>query len=77
MPRAVDASWREGGKGYGEYKKKLLEAYHATFGPARARRAELLRDPGELERLLQAGARRAREFAAPYMDAVRRAVGLG
>jgi hypothetical protein len=28
----VDASWRTGGKGYGEYKKTLLAAYHATFG---------------------------------------------
>ncbi|MDC0707653.1 tryptophan--tRNA ligase [Stigmatella sp. ncwal1] len=73
---AADATWRAGGKGYGEYKKLLLEAFHATFGPARQRREELLRDPGELERLLQDGARRAREKAAPLMDQVRRAVGI-
>ncbi|SES84612.1 tryptophan--tRNA ligase [Stigmatella erecta] len=73
---AADATWRAGGKGYGEYKKLLLEAFHATFGPARQRREELLKDPAELERILQDGARRARDKAAPLMDQVRRAVGI-
>jgi tryptophanyl-tRNA synthetase len=73
---AADASWRAGGKGYGEYKKLLLEAFHATFGPARKRREELQADPAELERILQDGARRAREVAAPIISQVRRAVGL-
>ena len=72
----VDTTWRAGGKGYGDYKKKVLEAFHATFGPARKRREELLADPGELERILQDGARRAREQAAPLMEKVRRAVGI-
>jgi tryptophanyl-tRNA synthetase len=72
----ADATWRAGGKGYGEYKKLLVDAFHNTFGPARKRREELLADPGELERILQDGARRARETAAPLMERVRRAVGL-
>jgi tryptophanyl-tRNA synthetase len=72
----IDKSWREGGKGYGDYKKKLLEHYHATFDVARARRDELMKDLGEVERVLQDGARRARELGAPYIDAVRKAVGL-
>ena len=72
----ADASWRAGGKGYGEYKKLLLEAFHDTFGPARKRRQELLADPGELERILQDGAERARAEATPLMDRVRKAVGL-
>jgi tryptophanyl-tRNA synthetase len=74
--RDVDASWRAGGKGYGDYKKKLLEAYHATFGPARQRYAELAGDPAELERILQDGANRARQEATRLMDKVRRAVGI-
>ncbi|MBX5484491.1 MAG: tryptophan--tRNA ligase [Myxococcaceae bacterium] len=72
----IDRSWRSGGKGYGEYKKKLLEYFHATFDPARRRREELLRDPGELDRILEEGARRAREIATGVLDAVRVAVGL-
>ncbi|HEX8702150.1 MAG TPA: tryptophan--tRNA ligase [Myxococcaceae bacterium] len=74
--KQADATWRAGGKGYGDYKKLLLEAFHTTFGPARKRREELLADPGELERILQDGARRAREAASPLMEQVRRAVGL-
>ena len=72
----IDRSWRAGGKGYGDYKKKLLECFHATFGEARKRHAELSKDPGEVERVLQDGAQRARGLAAPYVDAVRKAVGL-
>jgi len=74
--RDVDATWKAGGKGYGDYKKKLLEAFHVTFGPARQRRAGLEADPGELERILQDGANRARAEATRLMDQVRRAVGI-
>ncbi len=72
----LDATWRAGGKGYGDYKKKLLEYFHATFDPARKRREELVKDPGEVERILKDGAERARAYAAPVMDAVRKAVGF-
>jgi tryptophanyl-tRNA synthetase len=72
----LEASWKAGGKGYGDYKKKLLEYFHATFDGPRKRREELMRDPAELERTLQDGARRARELAAPVMEKVRGAVGL-
>ncbi|WP_163780649.1 tryptophan--tRNA ligase [Myxococcus vastator] len=72
----VDATWKAGGKGYGDYKKKLLEAYHTTFGPARQRYAELAADPGEVERILQDGASRARAEATRLMDQVRKAVGI-
>ena len=61
---AVDASWRQGGKGYGEYKKTLLAAYHATFGEARARYQALQKDPGSVDAVLRAGAERARAVAA-------------
>src|SRR5207344_3329438 len=33
----ADRAWQQGGKGYGEFKKLLLAAYHATFDAARAR----------------------------------------
>ncbi|AKJ04020.1 tryptophanyl-tRNA synthetase [Archangium gephyra] len=72
----ADASWRAGGKGYGEYKKLLLEAFHENFGPARKRYDELKRDPAELERILQDGAERARAEASQLMQRVRRAVGV-
>jgi len=73
---AVDASWRQGGKGYGEYKKTLLAAYHATFGEARARYQALQKDPGSVDAILRAGAERARAVAAPVIGRVRQAVGI-
>lgn len=72
----IDASWKSGGKGYVEYKEKLLEYFHAEFDAPRHRREELRRNPDELERILADGARRAREIAAPILDRVRRAVGI-
>jgi tryptophanyl-tRNA synthetase len=72
----LEASWKAGGKGYAEYKKVLLEYFHATFDAARRRREELRRDPGEVERILVDGATRAREVATPIMEQVRRAAGI-
>lgn len=72
----LDASWRRGGQGYGVYKKRLLELFHATFDAARARRAELEKDLGAVEAILKAGAERARAVAVPQLEAVKRAAGL-
>ncbi len=69
-------SFERGGEGYGVYKKRLLELFHETFDAARARREELLKDPGEVERLLARGAAKAREVAGAQMDTVKRAIGL-
>ena len=57
-------------------KKKLFEYYLATFSEARARYEELSNDPAEVERILVAGAEKARETAAPLMDEIRQAVGI-
>src|SRR5215813_1747917 len=73
---AADTAWREGGKGYGEFKKLLLAAYHATFDEARARYRALEKDPAEVDRILRAGAERARALAAPIIAQVRTAVGI-
>lgn len=72
----IEESFRAGGTGYGAYKKRLLEAFHAHFDGARARRAELARDPAAVEAVLRDGAERARAIATPVLDRVRRAVGL-
>jgi tryptophanyl-tRNA synthetase len=74
---SIQSSWTTGGRGYGDYKRQLLDLFHATFDPARRRREELLRDPAEVERILQDGAHRARAIAAPVIRAVREVVGLG
>jgi tryptophanyl-tRNA synthetase len=65
-----------GGVGYGDFKKRLAEAYWDFFAPMRARRAEILADPGYVDRVLADGTARARDEAAKVLDRVRRAVGL-
>jgi tryptophanyl-tRNA synthetase len=72
----VALSYRRGGVGYGAYKQRLLEAFHARFDEARARRAKLAQDPAAIEAILRDGAARARAIADPVMEKVRRAVGL-
>jgi tryptophanyl-tRNA synthetase len=53
------------GRGYGDLKKELAEVVTDFVTPVRQRTQELLDDRAELERLLAAGAARAREVAAP------------
>jgi tryptophanyl-tRNA synthetase len=72
----VARSFRRGGTGYGHYKQRLLDAFHARFDEPRARRAALARDPAAVEAILKDGAARASEVAAPVIEEVRRAVGL-
>lgn len=72
----VDARWRQGGTGYGDFKKRLLDGFHAAFDAARRRYRELAAEPAQVERVLQEGAQRARAHAAPVMARVRQAVGL-
>ncbi len=70
------ADHERGGTGYGDFKKRLAEAYWDYFAPMRARRAEILADPGFVDQVLAAGALRAREEAGKVLDRVRCAVGL-
>jgi tryptophanyl-tRNA synthetase len=72
----MEADFDRGGVGYGDFKKRLLEAYLERFEPMRVRRDEILADPGYIDEVLARGAERARAAAAPVIDRVRRAVGL-
>src|SRR3954465_4524028 len=64
------------GRGYGDLKKELAEVVTDALAPIQARTAELLADTAELERVLAAGAARAREVAAPTLAAVYDRVGF-
>ncbi|NQX14953.1 tryptophan--tRNA ligase [Rathayibacter sp. VKM Ac-2857] len=64
------------GRGYGDLKKGLVEVVAATFDPIRARTAELLADPAELDRMLARAADRASETAERTLATVYERVGL-
>ncbi|HEV2149417.1 MAG TPA: tryptophan--tRNA ligase [Longimicrobiaceae bacterium] len=74
--RRMEDDFRAGGIGYGDFKKRLFEAIMDHFGPMRARRAELERNPDYVDEVLRQGAERAREVAGVTMDRVRVAIGL-
>ena len=67
---------QRGGTGYGDFKKRLAEAYWDYFAPMRVRRAEILSDPGYVDRVLTEGALRAREEALKVLNRIRTAAGL-
>ncbi|MGH9045720.1 MAG: tryptophan--tRNA ligase [Acidimicrobiales bacterium] len=62
--------------GYGELKRDVAEAVIALLAPIRERDAELRGDLGEVERILVAGAVRAKEVAGPTFERAAKAVGL-
>jgi tryptophanyl-tRNA synthetase len=77
-PRTTDLAdrYRAGGMGYGDAKGALFELILDHFSEARAKRIELLNDPGYIDQALERGAAAARETIAAVTDRARRAVGL-
>lgn len=72
----VRAIYLKGGFGYGDIKKRLVDAADAYLEPARARRAELESDPDKIDAILEDGAKRAREKATIVLERARKASGL-
>lgn len=64
------------GKGYGDLKTDTAEIVHGTLAPIRDRVQELLKDRGELLRLIDLGGEKARAAAAPTIDLVYERVGF-
>src|SRR4051812_21274146 len=64
------------GSGYGDLKKEVAEVVTESLTPIRERTQELLDDPAELQRVLAAGAARAREVASRTVAEVYDRVGF-
>ena len=67
---------RFAGQGFGAFKPALAEATIALLTPLRERLFELRREPAQLDAILQRGAEKAAELAAPTLLEAYRAVGL-
>lgn len=74
--QAITERYTAGGTGYGDFKKLLLEKFHAHFDEARARRVELAQNLDYVHASLAKGAVRAREIGREVLDAVQKACGL-
>jgi tryptophanyl-tRNA synthetase len=68
---------RFAGQGFGAFKPALTDLLVDLIAPIRGRLDELRRDPAELDRILAAGAARARDLGAPVLAEAKAAVGLG
>lgn len=74
---AMVADFEAGGKGYGDFKKRLLQGITDYFAPFREKRAELVANPDYVNKVLAEGAEKARAVARKTLGRVRQAVGLG
>ena len=73
-PHDIAAEIGDGGGG--ALKKVVIEAVNEHFAPIRARRAELVADPGYLRQVLAEGNARANEVAEATLDEVQTALGM-
>ena len=73
---ALAEKYRAGNYGYGHAKIELWEKARAHFDPMQDRYDALMADTGQLEDVLQDGARRARAVARETMARVREACGF-
>ena len=64
------------GQGFGAFKPKLADLAVAKLGPVGNEMRRLMGDPAEIDRILAAGAERAREAAAPTLAEVKKIVGF-
>jgi len=74
-PDAVESEFQ--GSGYGDFKGAVADAVVEYLTPVRERYADLRSDEAELERVLAAGAGKAREIASGTLADVREAMGVG
>jgi tryptophanyl-tRNA synthetase len=65
-----------GGLSYREVKQAIFDKFMEKFGPARARREELLKQPEFVDQILKRGVEQARSIALPLVRQVRDAVGI-
>ena len=66
----------DGGLAYGDMKNELYELLETTFSAQRDQYNALMEDRKELDKVLENGAKKARDIAVPIMRKVRKAIGV-
>ena len=77
-PEEIETMRRRYAQGiaWGEMKQFLFEYLEDLLAAPRARYDELIGNPDHVEKTLQAGARRAREYSRPFLAEIRQAIGV-
>jgi tryptophanyl-tRNA synthetase len=73
---ALASRYRSGGMGWGEAKEELFRVVNRELAPVRERFDAIMADPAALDRILAAGAEKARPIAAATLRRFRRAAGI-
>jgi tryptophanyl-tRNA synthetase len=64
------------GIAWGTMKQELFEYINEILKDPRSRYDELIQNPSDIETILQAGAVKARRFSAPFLDKIKKSIGL-
>lgn len=70
----LEAEYGDGG--YGTFKSAVADAVVEMLRPVQERYADLVKDPGEVQRVLADGAERARAVSAPKLEKAKDAMGF-
>jgi tryptophanyl-tRNA synthetase len=74
--QALADRYRAGGMGWGEAKEELFRVANRELAPLRERFEAIIADPQGLDRILAAGAEKARPIAAATVQRFRKAAGI-
>jgi len=64
------------GIAWGTMKQELFEYINDILANPRQIYNELVKNPGDIEKILKSGAVRAREFSVPFLEKIRKTVGI-
>ncbi len=65
------------GIAWGIMKQELFEYINVILKEPRKRYEELIKTPSDIDTILKKGAIKAREYSVPFLDQIRKAIGIG
>lgn len=74
--KALQARYEKGGEGHGHFKAYLNELVENFFAPAREKYENLLKNPKQIEEILEFGAKKAKKIAGEKMQEIYAKIGL-
>lgn len=74
--KALQARYEKGGEGHGHFKAYLSELVEDFFAPAREKYENLLKNPKQIEEILEFGAKKAKKIAGEKMQEIYAKIGL-
>lgn len=74
--KALQARYEKGGEGHGHFKAYLNELVEDFFVPAREKYENLLKNPKQIEEILEFGANKAKKIARAKMQEIYAKIGL-